>query len=136
MSNEIDALKDAEKEKLSFEDSASTCMPGGHDMEHWTGGLILIGVGLVFLLTNLTGAALHNWWALFILVPGLVKVMKAVKFYQRDGRFSNRARDTFVWGFILILVAGTFLFNWSWGMIWPAFLIIFGLGALLSGLLD
>jgi len=37
---------------------------------------------------------------------------------------------------ILFFVAAVFLFGWSWGAVWPFFLIIAGLGALLSGLLD
>ena len=32
----------------------------------WTGGLILIVIGGVVLLQNLTGIRLFNWWALFI----------------------------------------------------------------------
>ena len=34
---------------------------------------------------------------------------------------------------ILFFITAVFIFGWSWGAIWPVFLIIGGIGALLSG---
>lgn len=144
MSDDIEALKEAEKENLSFTDTDVDFAPHQtHHVTHkreedgnWLGGVILITVGGVFLLTTVLGYSLQNWWALFILIPGLSKLVQAAQTYRRDGRFSHRARHNFTWGLILTLVACTFFFSWSWSAIWPVFLIIFGVGALLSGLLE
>lgn len=144
MSEDIDVLKDEEKEKLTLEASDFDLekaerhgrVEKQRSNDHWVGGLILIGIGVVFLLANTTNIYINNWWALFILIPGVAKLAKSARHFRDDGRFSERARGSFTWGLILTLVAFTFIFNWSWGLIWPAFLIIFGLGALLSGVLD
>jgi len=138
MDDEIETLKDEEKEKLSFLDSE---YPTAHhhqltkENHHWVGGAILIAVGTIFLLTTVLGFPLHNWWALFILVPGLFKLIGAAQRYGRDGRFSHHTRGEFTWGLILIILGCTFLFGLSWGLVWPLVLIILGAGALLSGLL-
>lgn len=139
MSDEIEVLKEAEKEQLSVTEADLPTAKGDNlpaDQNHWGAGIILIAIGTAFLLTTVFGFALQNWWALFILIPGVSKLAQAGQQYQRDGRFSSCARGNFTWGLILILVACTFFFSWSWSMIWPAFLIIFGVGALLSGLLE
>jgi hypothetical protein len=139
MNDDIESLKDAEKEQLSFTDSdylADQQIPTPKENNHWVGGFILITAGIVFLLTTVFGMSLHNWWALFILIPGCCKLVSAGQQYGRDGRFSHQVRGDLTWGLILILVASTFIFGLHWGAIWPIFLIIFGIGALLSGLLD
>jgi hypothetical protein len=136
MSDEIEMLKEAEKEKAFSDDEGTAEECTGKFGGHWTGGLILIGMGVLFLLINNTTLEVDNWWALFILWPGVVNLGQAAKHYGRDGRFSGRVRHAFTWGLILTVVACTFFFNWSWGLVWPVFLIIFGLGALLSGVLD
>jgi hypothetical protein len=35
----------------------------------WTPGLALIGLGIIFLIQNYLGREIHNWWALFIVLP-------------------------------------------------------------------
>ena len=35
----------------------------------WIPGIALIGLGIVFLIQNYLGEEIHNWWALFILIP-------------------------------------------------------------------
>ncbi len=142
MSDDIDFLKDEEKEKLILEDAdfkvgeqaygRVTCK--SHN--YWAGGLVLISIGVIFLLTNSGVFYLQNWWALFILYPAIMKLGQAIQSYRRDGRFSHRVRGAFTGGLILTVVASTFLFNWNWGSIWPLFLVIIGLGAVLSGVLD
>jgi hypothetical protein len=37
----------------------------------WLPGMILILLGGIFLAQNYFGATLHNWWALFILIPAI-----------------------------------------------------------------
>jgi hypothetical protein len=119
MSEEISQLKEAEKQDIAVR-------------KDWTGGAILIGLGLVFLLSNLEIISLHNWWALFILMPAIVTFSHGWRSYREHGRFTHEARGQFTGSAILFLVAGTFIFGWSWALIWPCFLIIGGLGAIWS----
>ncbi len=139
MSDDIEILKETEKEKLTISEGEfvpDQCDSEDNSVSHWTGGLILIGIGVIFLLANTTGFVIRNWWPIFILVPGVVNLANAMRNYQRDGRFSERVRQPFTWGLVLTVVACTFFFSWSWGAIWPVFLIIFGIGTLLAGLLS
>ena len=53
--------------------------------------------------------------------------------YQQQGHLSKSVRGSVTGGIILTLVASAFLFDLDWGMIWPLFLIIGGLSALMGG---
>ena len=101
----------------------------------WIGGAVLIVIGVVFLLQNISGIDLGNWWALFILIPALGSLATAWRIYQTHGRLTSAARGPLVGGFILLLVAAIFLFNLDWGKVWPLFLIIAGVGVLATSLL-
>lgn len=101
----------------------------------WVPGLILIGLGAFFLLRNFTDFRLDNWWALFILIPAFGSFGNFARVYRQSGRLSGEARGSLIGGLILTFIAATFLFSWDWGVVWPIFLIIGGVGALLSGLL-
>ena len=149
MSDEIKRLKDEEKEDFIYIDvdkddavitstdyETSPRRQRNSRNDKWVGGVILIGIGLVFLLGNVTSFAFHNWWALFILIPGVASLVNSYQSYHEDGRFSERARGPFIGGLILIFIASIFIFNLNWGAVWPVFLIIGGFGALLKGLLD
>lgn len=98
----------------------------------WVGGAVLIVLGAVFLLQNFDLIRLHNWWALFILIPALVNFATAYNLYRRDGRLSGPARGALTGGVILTFVAGVFLFSIDWGMVWPLVLILIGLSLLFS----
>lgn len=103
----------------------------------WAAGLVLIGIGVVFLLTNLTDFQLNNWWALFILIPAISSLGNAVRVYRsNDGRLGKDGRGSLIGGLILLFVTAAFLFSWDWGAIWPFFLIIGGLGLLMNAFLD
>ena len=107
-----------------------------HDSGKWAGGAILIGIGLIFLLQNVTNLSFDNWWALFILIPGVASLANAWQNYHEDGRFSERARGPFVGGLILLFIASIFIFGLDWGAVCAVFLIIAGFGALLKGWLN
>ena len=128
MTDDINSLKDAEK--AATEEEAR-----GPNMS-WVPGLVLIGIGIVFLLNNLTGFELHNWWALFILIPAFGALGNFWRAWRAEGRLGHDERGSLIGAMILFFVAATFLFGWSWAAVWPFFLIIAGIGALLSGLLD
>jgi len=141
MSDNIKEIKDEEKEKMA--DAAEenngqepTNANSGGRNNAWILGLILIGLGLVFFVSNVTGFYFQNWWALFILVPGIASFANAWNAYREDGRWSKRARGGLVGGSIISLVAFIFLFNLDWGKIWPVFLILIGVNVLLGGWLD
>jgi hypothetical protein len=141
MSDEIQEIKDEEKEKLDAAEQGppvaeATAVHRQQQRHTWIPGMILIGLGLIFLVSNVTGFYFHNWWALFILIPGIASFGNAWKAYREDGRWSKRARGGVVGGSIISLVAIIFLFNLDWGKIWPAFLIIIGVNMLLGGWLD
>lgn len=105
--------------------------------EGWIAGVVLLVVGLIFLLRNLgyNIVPLQNWWALFILIPAIGSFATAYRVYQHNGgRVSEAARGPFIGGLILTMVAAVFLLGLSWSVIWPVFLIIIGVGALLSAL--
>lgn len=141
MSENIDELKDEEKEKLDAaekrQSTRHTAAPSHPERKNaWIPGAILIGLGLIFLVSNVTGFYFHNWWALFILIPGIVNFSNAWNAYREDGRFSKRARGSLIGGTIITFIAVIFLFNLDWARIWPVFLILVGFNILLGGWLD
>ncbi len=101
----------------------------------WVGGVILILLGIIFLLQNVRGFYLNNWWALFILIPAVGSFADAWNGYRQSGRLSRRVRGALISGCVFSLVTAAFLFNWNWGVVLPVLLIIWGLTLLLNSLL-
>ena len=141
MSDDIGDLKKLEREtvdEVKIDPGKAEEREEGHSRGHgngtWVPGLILIGMGAFFLLRNFTDFELNNWWALFILIPAFGSLGKFMSDYRRTGRIGGEARGALIGGLILLFVAAIFLFGLNWGTVWPVFLIIAGLGALLSGL--
>ncbi len=95
-------------------------------------GIALILVGGYFLLRNVFGWQLNNWWALFILVPAVFMLGSAIRFYNEDGRLSGRVSQAITGGLMMVLVALVFLLNLDWSNIWPVFLIFGGVAVILS----
>jgi hypothetical protein len=108
--------------------SKSTDRPSGLIL-----GGILVLIGVIFLLQNVTDWDLGNWnwWALFILIPAVGSLANAWRIYQAQGRLTAKARGPLVGGFALLLVTTILLFDLDWGTMWPLFLIIVGVGALI-----
>jgi hypothetical protein len=124
MSDNVPSSETPEPEKKTVRDSAP-----------WLIGVVLIVIGIIFLLQNIRGFPIGNWWALFILIPAIGSLITAWRVYRANGRLTAAVRGPLVGGFILLLVACAFLFNLDWGKVWPFFLIIAGIGALLGALL-
>jgi O-antigen/teichoic acid export membrane protein len=101
----------------------------------WLGGAILILVGVIFLLGQLTSFRLNNWWALFILIPAFGSFAGAWGAYRKHERFNRAVRSSLIGGIILTAVALIFLFELDMGRYWPVFVIIAGVASLLSGLI-
>ena len=93
-------------------------------------GLGLILFGSIFLVGNLTGFRLDNWWALFILFPAFGSISAGWSRYRKIGSFDGFARKQLFSSLFLILLSLTFLLNLDFGKIWPAFLILSGFGIL------
>ena len=101
----------------------------------WVGGVVLIVLGVIFLLQNVRGFTLNNWWALFILIPAFGSFADAWNIYRQTGRLNRRVRGALISGCVLLLVTATFVFNWSWGVVLPVLLIVWGVTLLLNSLL-
>ena len=101
----------------------------------WIGGVILIVLGVIFLLQNALSFELNNWWALFILIPAFGSFADAWNAYRQTGRLGRRVRGALVSGCVFLLITATFLFNWSWELVLPVLLIIWGVTMLLNSLL-
>ena len=97
---------------------------------NWIAGAVIIVVGIVLLLKNLTGFSFGNWWALFMFIPfgGLLTGMWNQ--YQANGRVPT---GLIISGLSMAFVISIFLFNLSWSALWPVFFIIGGISALLNG---
>lgn len=96
--------------------------------QSWMPGLAMILVGAVFLLRNYTDFSLDNWWALFILIPAFTNLSAAYRHYQNGD--SKRMRSFLFWGLFFVAISAAFLFGLDFGQLWPAFLILAGLGFL------
>jgi hypothetical protein len=107
----------------------------GSNNTAWIGGIVLIALGVIFLLQNVRGFYLNNWWALFILIPALGSFADAWNAYRQQGRVSRRVRGAFISGCVFLLVTATFLFNWRWDVVLPVLLIVWGMTMLLNSLL-
>jgi hypothetical protein len=100
----------------------------------WIGGVVLIVLGIIFLLQNVRGFYLNNWWALFILIPAFGSFGDAWNIYRQTGRLNRRVRGALISGCVFLLITATFLFNWNWGLVLPVLLIIWGVTILLNSL--
>ena len=98
--------------------------------ENWAIGIALIIVGGLFMLDsfNILNIHMHNWWAVFILAPGLTMVVNAYQDYQ-----DTKTVDTSgLWGLLMIVFATALFFDISWNLIFPVGLIGVGLYMLIS----
>ena len=96
----------------------------------WIAGAVLILVGVVFIVQNVTGLSLDNWWALFFLIPAGGSLWSAYSLSRRKGRFMPASTGPLVGGLILLTLTVVFLFKLDWGAVWPVFLIVAGGGIL------
>jgi hypothetical protein len=103
-------------------------------LQSWMPGVVLILIGAIFLLRNFYHYELNNWWALFILFPAMSSFLRAYEQYQDSGRIGRGVRARLFWGLLLTALAVSFLLGLDFGLLWPAFLILGGLGILLGAL--
>ena len=119
-------------------DSKSSPAPGGDSYRgdrSWIIGIVLVALGGILLVQRLVGLQLTNWWALFLLIPAFGAFDSARKRYRERGTaFSGSGTGSFVTGLSLLAVTAIFLFGLNWGTIWPIFIILAGVGALLGAI--
>jgi len=96
--------------------------------------VVLIGLGVIFLVQNYTGVELGNWWALFILIPASGSLAAAWSAW-RSGMHPAAVSGPLVGGLAMLTVAAIFLLELQWSRVWPVFLILAGIGALVPSLL-
>jgi hypothetical protein len=101
----------------------------------WVLGLALIAVGAVLLAQQLIGLQLMNWWALILLIPAFGAFDSAARHYRERGTaYSGSVTGSFIIGLSFLAVTVIFLFGIDWSTVWPIFLILVGIGALLGAL--
>ena len=114
-------------------DEMSTKNKNDNSSSIWTGA-VLIMVGFVFLAQQFGSFTLRNWWALFILIPAFSSFATAITMWQKDKKFHVGVWSTLYGGVFPLLVALMFLFDFDWGLYWPLFVIVGGVGMMISGL--
>ena len=97
-----------------------------------TGGLILILLGVLFLLSEMGRIGWSDWWAYFLVGLGAIFIVEALlKATTAEGR--KGASGKVIAGLILIVIGGAHLVGFQeW---WPLILIAVGVGVLISGLI-
>ncbi len=97
------------------------------DVDNWAVGIALILVGGLFMLDTMgiLNIRLTNWWAIFILIPGISMGVRGWRRYRVSQ--SHHSRNTGFWGLFLIVLAISLFFNISWNLIFPVALIGGGL---------
>ena len=102
----------------------------------WAFGAILIVVGVLLFLQNINAFTLHNWWALFLLLPAAGSLGAAWRMFNTQGKMSPAAISSLIMGLVFVGIAAVFLFdlNLDWTRWAPALLILFGIGLLLPAL--
>src|SRR5438067_11964635 len=94
----------------------------------WIPGLALIGLGIIFLIQNYLGREIHNWWALFIVLPVFSTLERGRASLQagRPGEAIGQLLAALVLNALIVIL----LFDLPLGQIWPVLLIISGFSLL------
>ncbi len=109
------------------ENSSAICSTSGSS---W--GTILIGIGAIFLLSNIFGSALVNWWGFFILWFAYRNLSFAISSYRAQNGLGGKAQDSLGWGIFWVIVGGMALLNLSWSVFWPLLLVGWGFSFILK----
>jgi hypothetical protein len=79
---------------------------------------------------------INNWWALFILIPAIGELEKALRLYREAGnQITSQVNGSALFGVVLSLVALGFLFNIGWTYFGPSLIILAGLGILFNSMI-
>jgi len=142
MSDNVSPFEESEQTKSQDTDTEARGRAPHHQGRSfssgsWYGGAILIAVGVVVLLqrVGMDISFLRNWWALLLLFPAVGSLVREWRAYQSNGRrFTGRVLGAVIGDLALMLVAVILLFGLRWSVIWPIFLVLAGLGALIKSI--
>jgi hypothetical protein len=97
-------------------------------------GVALILAGSFYLLDNfgILNVAFNNWWAIFILAPGINQFANAFRYYQQDGGVTRRVQRAGFGAVVIITLALIFFLNLNNDLLFPIFIIAFGISLLLG----
>jgi hypothetical protein len=139
--NDLPSLNNVQPEPLDRDEARRQRRAARHAATGglgWVAGLIMIVLGGVFLLYNMGALSitLHNWWALFILIPALGSFDTAWRAYRAGGnRLTATARGAILAGVILTAITLAFLLELDWTYFGPILLILAGVGVLINFLI-
>jgi hypothetical protein len=120
MNNDVNELKN--EEKGSKQGNSNVPM-----------AIVFIAVGVVLIISNVSGFEFDNWWVLFMLVPAALFVKNIYDDYRVNGRLTARSTGAIIATLAILATAATFLFEAiTWGMIWPIGLIFAGIAIFLG----
>ncbi len=122
----------AERAQRRAERRAARYASGGA----FIGGAALIVFGAILVLQNMGVVQLHNWWALFILIPALGSFATAYgAFRTNGGHLNSLVRGSILGGLVFTAVAAVFLFELNLSLLLPVMLIVAGIGILFNTVL-
>lgn len=132
MADEVHVEDREESKHNRYEWSSSDWSWHGSNSRIW--GVLLILAGAVFMVQiyypEIRVINAGNWWVIFILVPGIKMITRGWRVFRRTGRLWG----PLLWGILLVGFALSQLFEGFGGeYLWPAILILGGLGLLLGG---
>lgn len=95
----------------------------------WMAGFVFITIGVLYLLHEFgVIPTLTNWWALFLLLPGLGTLSAAIGAHQRNGgQWTMEVTGPLLGGLLFVGMTAVFLFELNYSWLWPLFLIAAGL---------
>ncbi|MAT99727.1 MAG: hypothetical protein CL608_21515 [Anaerolineaceae bacterium] len=104
----------------------------------WMAGLVFIVIGGLYLLHDFGFIpTFANWWALFLLLPGLGTLSAAIGAYRRNGgQWTMAVTGPFIGGLLFVGMTAVFLFELNYSWLWPLFLIAAGLLLLATPMLS
>jgi hypothetical protein len=97
----------------------------------WIAGVVFIAIGILYLLQEFDFLpTFNNWWALFLLLPGVGVLSAAVGAYRRNGgRWTAEVTGLVLGGLLFVLMTAVFLFELNYNWFVP--LVLIGAGLLM-----
>lgn len=102
----------------------------------WIFGVILVLIGGLLFLQNMNMFTLHNWWALFILIPGFGALAGAWRMFRDTGEVTGGVIGALLLGVVLVGMAAVFVLDLSldWTRVFPVVLVLIGVLLLIPSL--